>query len=294
MSICRSFSAFVFMIAPAFSQNPSAIPVIRGGIATAEPAPEDDLDPRPHRQAIGESDGLQPPGAPTPLDLPNQATTPNTGAPTVSVRQLRHPPSKTAVRAFADAKRDSAAGNHARAIDELRKAVEQSPEFGQAWSNLGVQYSLLGQSEAAILALEEAARLMPDEALIHTNLSYAYSQALRWDWAETEAREALRMDKNYAKAHYVLGHLLLLRGANLDEAVENLRMASAEVPKARLVLAGFYLQNARKEAAEKELRAYIAGTKGNDKAKAEQWLAELNRNRTAQDSTAASSLLPHR
>jgi tetratricopeptide (TPR) repeat protein len=271
----RTFAAFVFVIAPAFSQNPAMVPADRNEIRPTEPLWENGGLPR---QTIAESEGLQPLGAH--FDLPHPTITPATGAPKVSVRQLRHPPSKAAVRAFAEAKRDAAAGNHSKAIEELRRAVDQSPEFGQAWTNLGVQYLLFGQIEAAIPALEEAARLMQDEALIHTNLSYAYSLTAHWDRAEAEARKAVQLDKNYARAHYVLGHLLLLRGMNLDEGVENLRMAREEVPKARLILVGYYLHNEQREAAEQELRAYIAAVKGAEKAKAEWWLSDLNGNRT--------------
>jgi Flp pilus assembly protein TadD len=272
----RTFVAFVFVIAPAFAQNPAMVPADRDEIRPTEPLWEKGGLPR---QSIADSDGLQPLSAH--FDLPNPTITPTTGAPTVSARQLRHPPSKAAERAFAEAKRDAAAGNHGKAIEELRRAVAQSPEFGQAWTNLGVQYLLFGQTEAAIPALEEAARLMQDEALIHTNLSYAYSLAGRWDGAEAEARKAVQLDKNYARAHYVLGHLLLLRGMNLDEGVENLRMAREEVPKARLILVSYYLQTEQKEAAEQELRAYIAAAKGAEKAQAEWLLSGLNGNRTA-------------
>jgi tetratricopeptide (TPR) repeat protein len=272
----RTFAAVVFVIAPAFSQNPAMVPADRDEIRPTEPLWGSGRLPRP---MIADSDGSQPPGAH--FDLPSPTITPSSGAPTVSVRQLRHPPSKAAERAFAEAKRDAADGNHGKAIEELRKAVAQSPEFGQAWTNLGVQYLLLGQIEAAIAALEEAARLMQDEALIHTNLSYAYSLSGSWDRAEAEARKAVELDKNYARAHYVLGHLLLLRGVNLAEGVENLRMAREEVPKARLILASYYLHNEQREAAEQELRAYIAGVKGAEKAGAELWLSDLKGHRTA-------------
>ena len=154
--------------------------------------------------------------------------------------------------------------------------MAQSPEYAQAWSNLGAQYLQLTQVEAGISALEEAARLMPEEALIHTNLSYAYHLSSRWDRAETEVRKALQLDRNYMRAHYVLGQLLLLRGVNLEEAVENLKVAREEIPRARIVLANYYLRNAQEAAAEQELRAYMARAKGDDKAKAERWLAALS------------------
>jgi tetratricopeptide (TPR) repeat protein len=274
MITSRTFAVFVFVIAPAFAQNPAMVPADRDEIRPTEPLWENGRLTRP---TIAESDGSQPPGAH--FDLPTPTITPATGAPTVSVRQLLHPPSKAAERAFAEAKRDAADGNHGKAIEELRRAVAQSPEFGQAWTNLGVQYLLSGQIEAAIPALEEAARLMQDEALIHTNLSYAYSLAGSWDRAEAEARKAVQLDKNYARAHYVLGHLLLLRGMNFDEGVENLRMAREEVPKARLILVSYYLQNEQRAVAEQELRAYIAAAKGEEKAKAELWLSDLNGDR---------------
>jgi tetratricopeptide (TPR) repeat protein len=124
----------------------------------------------------------------------------------ISVRQLRNPPSKSALRALEKAKHYSTAGDYAKAI----------------------------------AALEEAARLLPESPVVHTNLGFAWATVARFDRAEQEARVAIGLDQHYAKAHYLLGHVLLLQGSKFEEAVENLKLASAEVPKARLILAQFY------------------------------------------------------
>ena len=177
---------------------------------------------------------------------------------TISVRQLRNPPSKSALRAFTKAKSYSAAGDHAKAIDELRRILPDTSATGYAHASLGLEYLQLDRTDDAIAELQEAARLIPESPAVHTNLGYAWSAIGQFERAEQEARAAIRIDRTYAKARYLLGHVLLLQGAKFEEAVENLKLARAEVPKSRLILAQFYAQHGQQAAAEIEMREYSA------------------------------------
>jgi tetratricopeptide (TPR) repeat protein len=196
---------------------------------------------------------------------------------TVSVRQLQNPVSKNALRSFAKAQRYSDAGDHAKAIEELRRILPDASATGYAHAILSAEYGRMGQTEAAVAELEEAVRVMPDSSALHTNLAFELSIARRFDQAEEEARQAIHLDRNCAKAHYLLGYLLFARGASPAEAIENLKLARNEVPKSKLLLGQFYAHSGERAAAKQELREYLTQATGDDRVKAEHWLAELEK-----------------
>ncbi len=218
---------------------------------------------------MGASDTLQ-------VRLPKQDAASHGRAGTVSVRQLQHPVSKNAIHAFAKAQHYSDAGDHSKAIAELRQVLADPSAEGYAHANLGAEYLRAGQPDAAIAELEESIRLVPDSATAHTNLAYAYSVTRNLQRAEEEARRALQINRSYAQAHYLLGHILLTRGTGPDEGVENLKVARREIPKARIVLAQFYARRGQKEAARQELQEFIGEATGEDRTRAERWLSELD------------------
>src|SRR5258708_24157135 len=115
---------------------------------------------------MGASDTLQ-------VRLPKQDAASHGRAGTVSVRQLQHPLSKNALHAFAKAQHYSDAGDHAKAIAELRRMLDDASAQGYARGNLGAEYLRAGQPAAAIEQLEQAVRLVPASPVIRTNLAYA-------------------------------------------------------------------------------------------------------------------------
>jgi len=123
--------------------------------------------------------------------------------------------------------------------------------------------------------LLEAVRLMPDDAVARTNLAYALMLTRRVEEAEEEARQALRLDKNNSKARWVMGSILLAQGSHVGEAVEDLRFASREIPKARVLLAQFYERTGQKAEAVRELREFLPQASNEERAKVEQWLSKL-------------------
>lgn len=207
--------------------------------------------------------------------LPKQANAVHANAGKVSVGQLRHPPSKHAIRVFAKAQHYSDSGDHDKAIDELRRVVGDSTAEGYARGILGAEYVRTGRPEAAIAELEQAVRLLPDSLASHTNLAYALSLTRQYDRAEQEARRALQIDRSDSRAHYLLGHSLLLRGGEQKEAIENLKLACREIPRARVVLAQAYARSGQKTAAAAEIREYLPDAHGADRIQAERWLAVL-------------------
>jgi len=132
-----------------------------------------------------------------------------TGAATVSVTQLMHPPDKKAVQAFKSALRFSSAGKYENALSELEKAIHISPEFAEAHSNLAVQYFRMGRFEESIAESAQAIQIGGPDPLNLCNLAAAQAQLRRFAEAEKLARAALRLDSDYLKANLVLGSILV-------------------------------------------------------------------------------------
>jgi len=194
---------------------------------------------------------------------------------TVSVRELQHPMSAKSKRMFAAAQKASEKGEYLKAVDILRGALTDPAAEGYARMNIGVAYVRAGEAATAVPELKEAARLMPGDAVARTNFAYALLLARRVDEAEVEARGALRLDKNNSKARWVLGSILLAKGSRVEEGVEDLRFASREIPKARVLLAQFYERTGQKAEAVRELREFLPQASDQERKTVEQWLSKL-------------------
>lgn len=207
--------------------------------------------------------------------LPTRDNKPVVGSGTVSVRQLQHPLSGKSKKIFDAAERAAAAGDYLKAAEILRGALHDASAEPYARMNIGIAFLRAGKVELAVPELQEAARLIPDDALVRTNLAYALLLAKRMDAAEAECRRALQLDRNNSKARWVMGSILLKEGSHEEEAVEDLRFASREIPKAKVILAQFYEQSGQKDAAARELRELLPQTSGAERATVEQWLSKL-------------------
>jgi len=199
------------------------------------------------------------------------------GGGTVSVQQLQHPISAKSKKIFETAQKISATGDYLKEIEILRHALNDAPAVPYARMNIGVAYLRMGQAGQALPELQEAARLMPEDAVAHTNLAYALLLTQRLAESEAECRRALQIDRNNSKARWVMGSVLLRQGSHEQEAVEDLQFASRDIPKARMILAQFYARSGQKDAAVRELRAFLPQASGEDRANVERWLSNLSK-----------------
>lgn len=127
-----------------------------------------------------------------------------------------------------------AAGDSGKATDELNKAiaafeaiVAQDPGQVSARTNLGVAYYNVGRLDDAIAQYEEALKLAPNDADIHSNLAAAYVQQAQAGGAQLDAallekataeyKKAVAIDPELAEAYFGLGVISLALGKN-DEA----------------------------------------------------------------------------
>jgi len=190
-----------------------------------------------------------------PVTLPDQASPP--AGDTVSVWQLRHKPSTKALRAEAKAQDLARGGAHQRAIAELEKAVALDPQFAAAHSNLGVQYALKGQNEKAVAEFRRAVELDPGSAMFHSNLACVLIWMRQFVQAEEHARLAVRLDSSSANAHYLLGVILARRPETRLSAVEQLKTAARQFPRAYLTLAKLYRAEGQNQLAKEEMNRYV-------------------------------------
>jgi hypothetical protein len=209
------------------------------------------------------------------IRLPARENKPGPVTGTVSVQQLKHPVTAKSKRILADAQRACSKGEYLKAVEILRGALNDPAAVPYARMNIGVAYLRAGQIAPAIPELEEAARLMPEDAVVRTNLAYALLLNKQVEAAETEGRLALQLDRNSSKARWVVGWILLSKGSKLEEGVEDLRFASREIPKARMALAQFYEKTGQKDAAVRELREFLPQASVEDRAAVERWISKL-------------------
>ena len=168
---------------------------------------------------------------PLELRMPKRPDVQRPGTGIVSVRQLQVP--KKAAQAFLKAQKFSASGDAAKAMEQLQEAVKLYPDFADAHGNLGVQYIRTGNYHEALAQFRLAVALRPDSAVLRTNLAYTLAALQLAGDAEAELQRALALDPKYGKAHYLLGHLLLVRPNTQRQAWEHLCAASAEVAAAQ-------------------------------------------------------------
>ena len=155
---------------------------------------------------------------------------------TMSMKQLTHPPAKKALQAFTEASRLSSSGKYGDAVVELEKAIQISPEFAAAYTNLAVQQIRMSRFEEAAASSEHAIQIAGPDPVNLSNLAFAQFQLQRFDDAMASARAALRLDSGYLQAHLILGSALARNPADRAEAIGHLELAAKKFSSARVNL----------------------------------------------------------
>jgi tetratricopeptide (TPR) repeat protein len=151
----------------------------------------------------------------------------------VSVQALRHPPSKKAFRAMAEAQKLSESGEYAEAAVQLELAIRESPWFAEAHTNLAAQRIRLRQNEEGLREANLAMSIAGPNARDLVNAAVAQDALQESGEAIALARRALQLEPASAKAHLLLGRLLAARRETLEEALLHLDRAAAETPVAK-------------------------------------------------------------
>ncbi len=174
-------------------------------------------------------------GEPLRVELPGAK--PLSSAPgTISMKQLRHPPTAKAFQAVAAAQRLSEAGDQEKAAAELEKAIRLSPDYADAYNNLAVQHIRMNRFDAAATELQRAIELAGPTPMMLCNLAFAQHKLQRDPEAVANTRAALRLDSSYAQAHLILGSILAMQPATRAESIPHLQRAAETLPSARVTL----------------------------------------------------------
>jgi Tfp pilus assembly protein PilF len=167
---------------------------------------------------------------------------------------------KAAVDLYSKALESSAAGNTEQAIEQLKGALSQYPNFPLALNELGVQYLKIRQPDKAAESLAAAVRLAPQDFQPQLNYGIALLNQRKFTQAEDHLRVALQKNDSIPTAHMYLG-ITLLGQKRLDDAEKELKVAavspSAEVAQAHRFLGGIYWARRDYKRAVESLENYL-------------------------------------
>jgi tetratricopeptide (TPR) repeat protein len=138
--------------------------------------------------------------------------------------------SKKAFKAFQKAAEESSRENSADAIEYLKKAIAEEPNYFEAYNNLGAQYQKLKRWDQAIEAFLKAVTLRDLSVKPHINLGNIYLSLGQPDSAIKHFQSALTFDANSLSAHLGLGQAFFQK-RDYDSAGEHLETATRLDPR---------------------------------------------------------------
>lgn len=153
------------------------------------------------------------------------------------------------------------AGEHKRAVEQLRKAVVLYPEFSLAFNELGVQYLKLGETGKAAESLRAALKLTPDVFVLHFNYGIILIQQKQFAEAAAELGRALEIDEAAFAAHLYRGRALigLLRYDEAERALQRALALGGDVraSMAHRYLGAIYIERGENRRAVEALETYL-------------------------------------
>lgn len=115
------------------------------------------------------------------------------------------------------------------AIEHFKRAIELDPQMARAYDNLGLCYYYVNQNDLATANYEKAIALGKGAAQPspwpYLNLAITQQFLNKLDDAELNLRESLRLDPDFAKAHFQLGTVMEDEG-KLEPALAELKEAA--------------------------------------------------------------------
>ncbi len=95
--------------------------------------------------------------------------------------------------------------DHKGAISIYRTMLENQPDLGEAWNNLGVAYRETGNQDEALSCFQKAVEFAPDMAEAWNNLGVAQDEFNMTEKAPESYRKAIALRPDYTSAHFNLG-----------------------------------------------------------------------------------------
>jgi Tfp pilus assembly protein PilF len=162
---------------------------------------------------------------------------------------------------FEQALENARAGNHVKAIEQLKSAISQAPRFVLAYNELAVQYLKTGQAAQAVETLKEALSINPEDFTLRLNYGIALLNQKKFETAETELRLATQNHNGDSPAaRYYLG-LALMSQQKFDGAQSEfesvIKNGGNKLALAHRYLGGIYWRNKNYREAADELEKYL-------------------------------------
>jgi Flp pilus assembly protein TadD len=152
------------------------------------------------------------------------------------------------------------AGNNKAAVEQLKQAISEYPEFMLAFNELGVQYLRLGELDKADEALAKARKLAPDSATPLLTHGVLLAVQGNFNLAVTELQTALKQKDQSAIGHLYLGQSLAILGRYADAESHLTRaidLGGDEVKDAHRFLGAIYFQRGEREKGVAEFETYL-------------------------------------
>jgi tetratricopeptide (TPR) repeat protein len=152
------------------------------------------------------------------------------------------------------------AGKSKEAIEKLKQAITEYPNFMLAFNELGVEYLRANELNQADEALRNALKISPDSANALMNHGIVLTHMGKFELAVSELESGLKQKDQSANGHFYLGQALANLG-RFGEAEQHLTRAVAlggdEVKDAHRFLGAIYLQRGERERGVAELETYL-------------------------------------
>jgi len=111
-------------------------------------------------------------------------------------------------------------GDTASALKLLQRLSREVPEKPRLFTNLGLAYFSLQQTDLAEQAFRQAIKLNPDDAVAYNHLGILQRHKGRFQEALNQYQRAIEIDADYAPAHLNLGILFDLYLQDLEKALQ--------------------------------------------------------------------------
>ena len=108
--------------------------------------------------------------------------------------------------------------------------TERFPSHGFGWTVLGAVFKQTGRSADALMPMQNAVTIAPNDADANYNLGVTYQDLGRVAEAEASYKRVIQLKPEYGKAHSHLGNVLRSMG-RLDEAEDSYRRALVIMPE---------------------------------------------------------------
>lgn len=109
-------------------------------------------------------------------------------------------------------------GKYQEAIDILAKALDIDPNRAETLSKLGTVYSQAGRYEDAVNSLKKSIDLKPGDPTAYFNLAVTYGKMNRHRDAIESVKETIRLAPNFSNAHGFLGFSYATMGMHAEAA----------------------------------------------------------------------------